>query len=127
MSIPAALPLGRSERDEGGDTWIVCLCAEWCGVCRDYRAVLDQLSAHYPQVRIAWVDVEDDDDLAGDVDIETFPTVLLGQGGVARFFGPLLPQAGVLKRLLESIQTQSGPPADAPAQALLARIIAARS
>ncbi len=88
---------------------------------------MDQIGTDYPRARLVWVDVEDDEDLAGDIDIDTFPTVLLGQGEVARFFGPLLPQAGVLKRLLESVQAQGDTVAEVRAQALLARIIAARS
>lgn len=126
MSVSAAPPPGRAQPN-GDDIWVVCLCAEWCGVCREYRAVMDQIGTDYPRARLVWVDVEDDEGLAGDIDIDTFPTVLLGQGEVARFFGPLLPQAGVLKRLLESVQAQGDTVAEVRAQALLARIIAARS
>ncbi len=108
-------------------TWVVCLCAAWCGVCRDYRAAFDEIAASRPGARFVWVDVEDEEDLAGDVDVDTFPTLLVGQGGSARFFGPLLPQAGVLRRLLESLSVEGGVPAPAEAQALLARISAAHS
>ena len=72
--------------------------------------------------------MEDEEDLAGDVDVDTFPTLLVGQRGSARFFGPLLPQAAVLRRLLESLSTPAGGTlAPAEAQALLARISAAHS
>ena len=46
-------------------TWtVVCLCAGWCGVCREYRAVFDALAAAHPQVRFDWVDVEDEEALS---------------------------------------------------------------
>jgi hypothetical protein len=30
---------------------VVCLCAEWCGVCREYRSRFEQVLARLPQVR----------------------------------------------------------------------------
>ncbi len=106
-------------------TWVVCLCAAWCGVCRDYRAVFDGLAAERPNARFLWVDVEDEEDLVGDLDVDTFPTLLVGQGGAARFLGPLLPQPGVLARLLDSLREPGGAPVQADAQPLLERIMAA--
>jgi len=86
------------------DTWrVVCLCAAWCGVCREWTPVFEQLAAAYPQVRFAWVDVEDEADAMGDVDIETFPTVLVAQGSHARFFGPVQPSPVQLSRLLDKL------------------------
>lgn len=87
--------------------WVVCLCAEWCGLCRDYRAVFIQMAARYPALRFAWLDVEDQAELVGDVDVETFPTLLLADAQGIRFFGPLTPQANTLSRLLESLQSDS--------------------
>lgn len=107
--------------------WVVCLCAAWCGVCREYAAVVDALRAAHPHVRFEWVDVEDEEDLAGDLDVETFPTVLVADGTHARFLGPVLPQAGVLTRMLAALQAQgAGAPVDAGAQAVFERVRAAR-
>ena len=87
--------------------WVVCLCAEWCGLCRDYRAVFAQMAGRYPSFRFAWLDVEDQADLAGDMDVETFPTLLLADAQGLRFLGPLTPQANTLARLLDSLQSGS--------------------
>ena len=107
--------------------WVVCLCAAWCNVCRDYRAVFDALALQHPQAHFVWVDIEDEEDLAGELDVETFPTLLLADGLHARFLGPLLPQAGVLARMLSSLQ--AGGPAAAPvsreAQGVFDRVRAA--
>lgn len=92
----------------GSGWWVVCLCAEWCGTCRDYRAVFSALEREHPDVRFVWVDIEDEADLAGDLDVETFPTLLIADGRTVRFLGPLLPQAGVLTRLLESLRGGQG-------------------
>ena len=77
----------------------MCLCAGWCGTCCDYRALFDALAQAHPEVRFEWVDIEDESELAGDLDVETFPTLLIADGRKAHFLGPLLPQAAVLERL----------------------------
>ena len=131
MTLPSAAPPGAlsDEPPAPAAWWVVCLCAGWCNVCRDYRAVFDALALEHPQARFVWVDVEDEEDVAGELDVETFPTLLLADGRHARFLGPLLPQAGVLGRLLASLQT--GGPATAPvslqAQGVFERVRAAHA
>jgi thiol-disulfide isomerase/thioredoxin len=81
---------------------VICLCAEWCGVCRDYRSRFLQAQSNFPQVQFLWIDVEDDADLLDPLDVEDFPTVLLAVGDEPRFFGPLTPQLETLERLIRS-------------------------
>ena len=90
---------------------VVCLCAEWCGVCREYRARFADLQSRFPQVQFLWIDVEDEADLLHPLDVEDFPTLLLAVGDEPRFFGPLTPQIETLERLIR-IHSQD---ADAPA------------
>jgi thiol-disulfide isomerase/thioredoxin len=107
---------------------VVCLCAGWCGTCREYRPTFDDLARAHPGVRFEWVDVEDESELTGDLDVETFPTVLIADGSRALFLGPLLPQAQVLARLLGSLQTaHAAPGAGHEAQAVFERVRAARA
>ena len=115
--------------DNGTDWWVVCLCAQWCGTCREYRPLFDGLARAHPDVRFVWVDIEDDAGLVGDLDVETFPTLLLADGNHARFLGPLLPQAGVLARMLASLQA-AGPvaaPVSLEAQGVFERVRAAHA
>ncbi len=102
--------------------WAVCLCAQWCGTCREYRPVFDALTQKYPGVRFVWLDVEDEADVAGDYDVETFPSLLVADGAGVRFLGPVLPQAHVLERLLQRLSEASSPLSDPEGAALLARI-----
>ena len=80
---------------------VVCLCADWCGTCREYEAVFDALKQALPQHRYRWIDIEDEAELAGDVDVETFPTLMLAHGARVLFAGPVLPRLGDVQRLLE--------------------------
>ena len=110
------------------DAWlVVCLCADWCGTCKQYRQPFEDLAAQFPQMRFVWLDVEDREDIAGDLDIETFPSILVAQGEQARFLGPVLPQMGVLARMLQSLPADAAArPADVQeAQDLLQRLLRA--
>jgi thioredoxin 1 len=103
---------------------IVCLCAEWCGVCRDYRSRFQQVQAKFPLAQFLWVDVEDDADLLHPLDVEDFPTLLLAVGDAPRFFGPVTPQPEMLERLIRSQTEDSATPAlaDLALTALVARL-----
>jgi thiol-disulfide isomerase/thioredoxin len=92
----------------GSDMLVVCLCAEWCGVCRDYLERFDKLRARFPQVRFAWVDVEDQSDLVDPLEVDDFPTLLIARGGEPVFFGPVRPQAEALERLLRDRMAGDG-------------------
>lgn len=103
---PAASALtGQAAEPFGAPVmWVVCLCADWCGLCRDYREVLNLLAARYPAYRFVYLDIEDQADMVGDMDIETFPTLLVADAQGVFFFGPLAPHAATLSRLLASLQ-----------------------
>ncbi|QXL85252.1 co-chaperone YbbN [Comamonas sp. NLF-1-9] len=107
--------------------WIVCLCAQWCKVCRGWRADFEALAAQQPQWRFAWVDIEDEEALVGDFDVETFPTLLLGRAGQLRYCAPIAPRPEALLRLAQGLLGPDAPAANEPeALALLQRIIASR-
>lgn len=85
---------------------IVCLCAAWCGTCRDYEATFAALQSALPGHRYRWIDIEDEAELAGDIDVETFPTLMLAHHGRVLFAGPVLPRLGDAQRLVEVLAVQ---------------------
>lgn len=110
------------------DAWlVVCLCAAWCGTCKQYRQLFEVLALQFPHMRFVWLDVEDREDVAGDLDIETFPSVLVAQGEQAKFLGPVLPQGAVLARMLQSLPADAAarPVQVQEAQELLRRVLQA--
>jgi thiol-disulfide isomerase/thioredoxin len=89
---------------DGDDLLVACLCAAWCRTCDEYRPAFEQVARRHPELRFAWIDIEDESDALGPValDVEDFPTVLVARGSEVRFFGALLPHAATLERTLEA-------------------------
>jgi thioredoxin 1 len=76
------------------------LCAAWCGTCTEFREVFENLAELWPDVTFVWLDIEDDSTIAGDIDVENFPTLAVFRQGTPVHFGVSLPQEGVIRRLL---------------------------
>lgn len=96
------------------DDLVVCLCAEWCRTCLSYRDDFARLSEKHSQHHFIWLDIDADADLVGDLDVETFPTILVARRDAILFGGILLPHILHLDRLLGSLD---GRPPEAPATA----------
>lgn len=85
------------------DRWIVaCLCAAWCGTCGTYRAAFDGLAARHPDKEFIWIDIEDQADVVGDLDVENFPTLLIQRDDTVAFFGTMLPDPALADRLVKA-------------------------
>ncbi len=108
---------------------VVCLCAEWCAVCRDYVQTFRQAQEQFPHARMIWIDVEDEADLLDPLEVENFPTVLIVVDGRPRFFGPLRPQLETLERLIRAQMTAADPSplSDRSVSELADRILAAKA
>ncbi|MEY2655405.1 MAG: hypothetical protein RLZZ524_2433 [Pseudomonadota bacterium] len=89
---------------------IACLCAAWCRTCEQYRTVFDAVMADLGhQVDARWVDIEDDEDALGGVDVVDFPTLLIARGDHIAFYGPVLPHAQTLRQLADrALMTELG-------------------
>ncbi|NDC10019.1 MAG: thioredoxin [Oxalobacteraceae bacterium] len=99
--VPEKFPQLASALDEG--RWVVaCLCAAWCDVCKQYRPGFEALAAEYPEQQFVWIDIEDQADLIGDLDVENFPTILIQHRDVVVFYGTMLPEPRQVARLLEA-------------------------
>ena len=42
---------------------VACLCAQWCGTCKDYAPLFEGLMADFPGATFRWIDIEDESDL----------------------------------------------------------------
>ena len=83
---------------------VLCLCAAWCDTCRQWQATFEAAARARPDLAFRWIDIEDEADALGDVDVQDFPTLLIGTASATLFYGPVLPQAGQIERLLSAAQ-----------------------
>jgi thioredoxin 1 len=67
------------------------------------------LANHETSARFFWLDVEDEDELVGDIDIQTFPSLMIVDAGTVKFFGPVTTQPGVLTRVISSAFSSGAP------------------
>lgn len=87
------------------EAWVVaCLCAAWCDVCTAYRPEFDLLAARQTDTVFVWIDIEDQADLMGDIDIENFPTILIQRADRVAFFGTMQPSISQLERMVRSLR-----------------------
>jgi thioredoxin-like negative regulator of GroEL len=99
--VPDHFPQLARALDEG--RWVVaCLCAAWCDVCKQYRPGFEALATEHPEQQFVWIDIEDQADLVGDLDVENFPTILIQHRDIVVFYGTMLPEPRQVARLLEA-------------------------
>lgn len=103
---------------------VACLCAAWCDTCDAYRPVLERFAAEYPDAQFVWLDIEDQEDLLGALEVENFPTLLIAVGNEVRFYGPLTPMPETLGRMLRACFDGTSPqtPVAPDAAALLRQL-----
>jgi thiol-disulfide isomerase/thioredoxin len=89
---------------------VACLCAAWCRTCDAYAPVMQQVAQELAAslaergtvLRTHWIDIEDEADLVDDLDVETFPTLVVLDAQQVRFAGPLTPEPDTLRRMLRA-------------------------
>ena len=100
------LPEAPPRDDASSPLWVACLCAGWCRTCDGYAPVFERvlapLHARRPTLHTRWIDIEEEVELLGDLDIETFPTLVVADAQGVRFAGPLTPQPETLQRVLRA-------------------------
>jgi thiol-disulfide isomerase/thioredoxin len=123
MPTAALPPLSSASLPSPPDLLVACLCAQWCGTCRDYRALFEPLQAEFAAAQFVWVDIEDQADLVDPVEVDNFPTLLVVADGRARFFGTLTPHIDTLRRILQTqLGADAAPHPDAQVQAMAQRL-----
>jgi thioredoxin reductase (NADPH) len=93
---------------------VVSLCAAWCDTCGQFRAAYERLAQARPQAAFVWLDIEDDADIAGDIDVENFPTLAIFRGRNPLHFGVSLPHETTVGRLIDALANGTETLRDAP-------------
>jgi len=104
---PTDLPANASPSEARREFIVVCLCAEWCGTCRDYRPEFQALQAAFPDVEFRWIDIEDNASWTEELEVEDFPTILIQRDEWVLYYGTMLPHQSHLRRMIEVLREQT--------------------
>lgn len=97
--------------ESGRELDVVCLCAAWCGTCREIQPAFQELRIE--SCRFHWVDIEEHGDAVDAVDVETFPTIIVAdRKGAVLFAGPIEPRIAKLERLVTVLGAGPSRPLD---------------
>lgn len=104
------------------DAWIIaCLCAAWCDVCNQYRPGFEELAKRHPDKHFIWIDIEDQADVVGELDVENFPTLLIQRANTVAFFGTVQPEPHQAHRLVLALAEKTDAELNAEAQSTAQR------
>ena len=68
--------------------------ASWCGPCRAFAPVFEEVAGENPDITFAKVDTEAEPELAGQLGIQSIPTLMIFRDGIQLFSQPgALPKA----------------------------------
>ena len=69
----------------GNDIVLVDFWAEWCGPCKRFSPVYEQVSEEYPDHTFGKIDTEANQELAAGLQIQSIPTLMAFREGIAVF------------------------------------------
>ena len=93
---------------------VISLCAAWCNTCGEFREAFERIAVERGDVQFVWLDIEDDHEICGDIDVENFPTLAVFRGDVPVHFGVSIPQEATLARLIDELASRTVSARDVP-------------
>ena len=94
---------------------VVALCAAWCDTCNQFRAVFERIAVTHRDACFVWLDIEDDSEICGEVDVENFPTLAIFRMEAPLHFGVSLPHEATVVRLVDEMAERNTSVDDVPA------------
>ncbi|MDQ1248284.1 MAG: thioredoxin 1 [Actinomycetota bacterium] len=89
---------------EDSDTVFIDFWASWCGPCRMFAPVYEQVSEDNPDLVFAKVDTEAEQQLAAEFRITSIPTLMAIRDGIVLYSQPGALPKGNLEELVKAVR-----------------------
>ena len=86
---------------EAKETVLVDFWAPWCGPCRMQAPILEKFAEENPGIKVAKVNVDDNQELAMEYNISSIPSLLVFKNGEAVDFAVGLQSKSALENLVK--------------------------
>jgi len=94
-----------NEMVESNQIVLLDFWAPWCGPCRQFAPIFEEVSKEHPDILFGKINTEEEQELAGYFQIRSIPTVMAMKEGIVVFSQPgLLPKEAledIIKQLKE--------------------------
>ncbi len=103
MAIVELTAENFNEVAEKNPILVIDFWAPWCGPCKQFGPIYEEVAGEYPDIAFGKVNTEEQQDIAGYFKIQSIPTVMIIREGVIVFAQPgMLPKEG-LKDVIEQV------------------------
>jgi thioredoxin len=89
----------------GNDVVIIDFWAPWCGPCRQFAPVFEQVSERHPDVVFAKVNTDEEQELAQAFQIRSIPTLMAFREQIILFSNPGSRPAGQFEALINEVKS----------------------
>ncbi|HEB55416.1 MAG TPA: thioredoxin [Gammaproteobacteria bacterium] len=86
---------------ENNDFVIIDFWAPWCGPCQSFGPVYEEISEKYPDITFAKVDTQAEQELAGQFNIRSIPTLMIFREQIIIYSEAGAMQGEAFEQLLE--------------------------